>query len=36
LGDQARLDHLFDREFISFEHSGDLIVTPVAHKPSLL
>jgi putative restriction endonuclease len=29
------IDHLFDRGFISFEDSGDLIVSPVAHKPSL-
>jgi len=29
------IDHLFDRGFISFEDSGNLIVAPVAHKPSL-
>ena len=29
------IDHLFDRGFISFEDSGSLIVSPVAHKPSL-
>lgn len=29
------IDHLFDRGFISFENSGDLIVSPVAHVPSL-
>ena len=29
------LDHLFDRGFIGFEDSGDLIVSPVAHRPSL-
>jgi hypothetical protein len=29
------IDHLFDRGFIGFEDSGDLIVAPVAHKPSL-
>jgi len=29
------IDHLFDRGFISFEDSGELIVSPVAHKPSL-
>jgi len=29
------IDHLFDRGFISFEDSGDLIVSPVAHAPSL-
>jgi hypothetical protein len=28
-------DHLFDRGFISFEDSGRLIVSPVAHAPSL-
>lgn len=30
------IDHLFDRGFIGFEHNGDLIVSPVAHKESLL
>ncbi len=29
------IDHLFDRGFISFEDSGELIVSPVAHAPSL-
>ena len=29
------IDHLFDRGFIGFEDSGELIVSPVAHKPSL-
>ena len=29
------IDHLFDRGFIGFEDSGDLIASPVAHKPSL-
>jgi putative restriction endonuclease len=29
------IDHLFDRGFISFEDSGRLIVSPVAHRPSL-
>jgi len=29
------IDHLFDRGFIGFENSGDLIISPVAHKPSL-
>jgi hypothetical protein len=29
------IDHLFDRGFISFENSGTLIVSPVAHRPSL-
>jgi putative restriction endonuclease len=29
------IDHLFDRGFIGFEDSGILIVSPVAHKPSL-
>jgi putative restriction endonuclease len=29
------IDHLFDRGFIGFENSGELIVSPVAHKPSL-
>jgi hypothetical protein len=29
------MDHLFDRGFISFEDSGLLIVSPVAHCPSL-
>jgi putative restriction endonuclease len=29
------MDHLFDRGFISFEDSGLLIVSPIAHAPSL-
>jgi len=29
------IDHLFDRGFISFENSGELLVSPVAHLPSL-
>lgn len=29
------IDHLFDRGFISFEDNGDLLVSPVAHRPSL-
>ncbi|HXC61054.1 MAG TPA: HNH endonuclease signature motif containing protein, partial [Nitrospiria bacterium] len=29
------MDHLFDRGFIGFEDSGILIVSPVAHAPSL-
>jgi hypothetical protein len=29
------IDHLFDRGFISFEDSGVLIVSPVAHVPSM-
>jgi predicted restriction endonuclease len=29
------IDHLFDRGFIGFENSGELIVSPVAHRPSL-
>jgi hypothetical protein len=27
------IDHLFDRGFISFEDSGKLIISPVAHRP---
>jgi hypothetical protein len=30
------IDHLFDKGFISFEDEGDLIVSPVADRPSLL
>lgn len=30
------MDHLFDRGFIGFAHNGDLIVSPVAHRESLL
>jgi putative restriction endonuclease len=29
------VDHLFDRGFISFEGDGRLLVSPVAHRPSL-
>jgi putative restriction endonuclease len=29
------IDHLFDRGFIGFEDSGNLIISPVAHKPTL-
>ena len=29
------IDHLFDRGFIGFEDSGNLIISPVAHKQSL-
>jgi len=29
------IDHLFDRGFISFADSGRLLVSPVAHRPSL-
>jgi putative restriction endonuclease len=29
------IDHLFDRGFIGFEESGKLIISPVAHRPSL-
>jgi putative restriction endonuclease len=29
------IDHLFDRGFISFENNGDLLISPVSHKPSL-
>ena len=30
------IDHLFDRGFIGFEGDGSLIVSPVAHRPSLV
>jgi len=30
------IDHLFDRGFISFENSGEVVISPVAHRPSLL
>ena len=30
------IDHLFDKGFISFEDKGDLIVSPVTDRPSLL
>ena len=29
------IDHLFDRGFITFEDSGVLVISPVAHLPSL-
>ena len=29
------IDHLFDRGFIGFENNGTLILSPVAHRPSL-
>jgi putative restriction endonuclease len=29
------VDHLFDRGFIGFEDNGNLIISPVAHAPSL-
>jgi hypothetical protein len=29
------IDHLFDRGFIGFENNGKLIISPVAHYPSL-
>jgi putative restriction endonuclease len=29
------IDHLFDRGFVGFEDSGNLIISPVAHRPSL-
>jgi hypothetical protein len=29
------IDHLFDRGFIGFEDNGALIISPVAHRPSL-
>jgi hypothetical protein len=29
------VDHLFDRGFIGFENSGELIISPIAHMPSL-
>lgn len=29
------IDHLFDRGFISFDNDGTLLISPVAHKPSL-
>jgi hypothetical protein len=29
------IDHLFDRGFIGFQDGGALIVSPVAHRPSL-
>ena len=29
------VDHLFDRGFISFENSGELLISPVAHQESI-
>lgn len=29
-------DHLFDRGFIGFEDNGDLLISPVAHRESLM
>lgn len=29
------IDHLFDRGFVGFEDNGALIISPVAHRPSL-
>jgi hypothetical protein len=29
------IDHLFDRRFIGFAGAGNLIISPVAHRPSL-
>jgi putative restriction endonuclease len=29
------IDHLFDRGFIGFEDNGRLIISPVAHRPSI-
>ena len=29
------IDHLFDKGFIGFEDDGELIISPVAHRPSL-
>ncbi len=29
------IDHLFDRGFIAFEDDGSLLISPVAHRPSL-
>jgi putative restriction endonuclease len=29
------IDHLFDRGFIGFEDNGTLLISPVAHRPSL-
>jgi predicted restriction endonuclease len=29
------INHLFDRELIGFEDNGKLIISPVAHRPSL-
>lgn len=29
-------DHLFDRGFLSFDNNGDVLVSPVVHRPSLI
>lgn len=29
-------DHLFDRGFVSFDDNGDVLVSPVAHVPSMI
>lgn len=29
------IDHLFDRGFVGFEDDGTLVISPVAHRPSL-
>jgi putative restriction endonuclease len=29
------IDHLFDRGFIAFEDTGELLISPVAYQPSL-
>jgi putative restriction endonuclease len=29
------IDHLFDRGFISFENSGELLISPIAHQDSM-
>lgn len=29
------IDHLFDRGFVTFKDNGTLLISPVAHKPSL-
>ena len=29
-------DHLFDRGFVSFDDNGDVLVSPVAHVPSMV
>jgi hypothetical protein len=30
------IDHLFDRGFISFKSDGELLISPVADRPSLV
>jgi hypothetical protein len=30
------IDHLFDRGFISFKNSGELLITPAAHEESMI